>query len=188
MKINHFFIYFISLLLFLGSNYLIYPTDSYADTAKTVKLISKEIGKKAGKLLKKSRNRIKIGVGRTFGGSSAMLASRLGKVIKKGWAAHHIIPVQLKNHSILKKIGMDMDRVTNGIALPMKPGLHPKLPLHRGSHPNYTAAISKTLDEIPKNLPVNKTKELVDDVIKKFRKKLENGKPLHSKYGGNKWY
>ncbi|BBO72716.1 hypothetical protein DSCW_01330 [Desulfosarcina widdelii] len=129
------------------------------------------------------------GVGKTTGGSSVVLANRLGIAARKGWAAHHVIPVQLKNHRALKKIGMDMDEIANGIALPTKPGLDPKLPLHRGSHPSYTAAIAQELDQIPVDASVSETKRMVSKIQKKYRQKLESGTPLHDKYGASDpWY
>ena len=129
------------------------------------------------------------GVGKTTGGSSIVLANRLGIALREGWAAHHIIPVQLKNHRALKKIGLDMDTIENGIALPTKPGLDPKLPLHRGSHPSYTAAVSEELDKIPHDASIAETKRLVRKIQLKYRKKLESGKPLHEKYGASDpWY
>ncbi len=107
---------------------------------------------------------------------------------KKDWAAHHLIPVEINNHRALNKIGMDMDEVNNGIALPTKPGLDPVLPLHRGSHPSYTAAVQKDLDKIPPNLSVKKTRKRVNKIQRKYRKKLESGMPLHQAYGASsKW-
>jgi len=127
--------------------------------------------------------------GHTVGGSSIILAERLEISRVKDWAAHHIVPVELKNHPALKKIGMDMDEVSNGIALPIKPGLDPKLPLHRGSHPAYTAAVARELDAIPPNLTIEETSRAVKAIQSKYRKLLEEGKPLHETYGAtNPWY
>ena len=125
----------------------------------------------------------------TTGGSSTILGIRIGIKNTGEWAAHHIIPVQLKNHPILNKIGMDFDHAANGIALPTKPGVDPKLPLHCGSHPSYTAAVAKELDSIPTNLSIEETRRRVIAIQEKFRRELESGKPLHEKYGApNPWY
>lgn len=126
---------------------------------------------------------------RSFGGSSIILAERLGISRTKDLAAHHIIPVELKNHRALAKIGMDMDEVSNGIALPMKPGLDPRLPLHRGSHPAYTAAVARDLDAIPPNLSVEESRAAVKAIQDKYRNLLQEGRPLHETYGAtNPWY
>ncbi|WP_163352408.1 AHH domain-containing protein [Desulfovibrio sp. JC010] len=123
------------------------------------------------------------GFGKTIGGSSSVLRHRIGCDSLKNYAAHHIIPLQLRNHRALKKIGMDMDEAANGIALPTKPGVDPVLPLHRGGHPLYTAAVKRELDKIPPGASVSKTRKLVSDIQSKFRKRLEDGEPLHEKYG-----
>lgn len=128
-------------------------------------------------------------IGRTTGGSCVVLARRIGCYSKKNYAAHHIIPVQLKNHRALNKIRMDMDEAANGIALPTKSGINPCLPLHRGSHPGYTAAVRRELDKIPERASVTKTREMVSEIQIKFRERLKNGEPLHEKYGGKGlWY
>ena len=125
-----------------------------------------------------------VGVGKTFGGNSIILAERIGTKNSPGWAAHHIIPVELSGHKALKKIGMDMDEVSNGIALPMQPGLHPTLPLHRGSHPEFSKAVKDALDAIPEDASMAKTKRMVNQVKTHFREQIESGQPLHNKYGG----
>ncbi len=119
------------------------------------------------------------------GGSSIILAKRLGISSKKGWAAHHVIPVELKSHPALGKIRMNMDEIGNGIELPLKSGLHPKLPLHSGSHPEYTVAIRKELDNIPKKASISDTKRMIREIQEKFRGKIEKGAPLHKKYGAS---
>lgn len=147
-------------------------------------------------LVLKSEHAVQVGIksetqgfGRTIGGSSYTLRHRIGCDSLKNYAAHHIIPLQLKNHRALKKIGMDMDETANGIALPTKPGVDPILPLHRGGHPLYTAAVKRELDKIPPNISISKTREMVSNIQSKFRERLEEGEPLHEKYGAkNPWY
>jgi hypothetical protein len=124
-----------------------------------------------------------VTLGKTTGGSSLVLGHNIGIPKTGGWAAHHIIPSELKDHRALRKIGMNMDQVSNGMALPTKPGLHPNLPLHAGSHPSYTKAMKKQLDEIPDNLSVTETQDRIREVQQKFQKLLESGQPLHTKYG-----
>jgi len=151
---------------------------------------------KIQQLVSKSEYAIQVGIsseahrsGKTIGGSSSVLRHRIGCDSQKNYAAHHIIPLQLRNHRALKKIGMDMDEAANGIALPTKPGVDPVLPLHRGGHPLYTAAVKRELDKIPPNVSVSKTRELVSDIQSKFRERLEDGEPLHEKYGAkDPWY
>ncbi len=122
-------------------------------------------------------------VGKTTGGSSAVLGLNIGIKRTGEWAAHHIIPVQLKEHRVLKAIGMNMDEAANGIALPMRPGIDPTLPLHSGSHSSYTAAVAKQLDAIPTNLSLAEMQSRVRQIQSLFRRELESGRPLHKKFG-----
>lgn len=144
----------------------------------------------AGKSLNKIANIVSKGTvnkavvtGKVVGGSSTALAAKIGN--KAGYAAHHLIPCELRNHRVLQKIGMNLDEAENGISLPNIPGLDPKLPLHRGSHPAYTTAVENELNKIPENLSVKETVEAVKNIQIKFRTKLENGEPLHAINGGH---
>ena len=118
------------------------------------------------------------------GGDSAVLGEAILKPPGPDWAAHHIIPTELRDHRVLEKIGFDLDVASNGIALPTKANVSPILPLHSGSHPSYTSAVKKALDEIPSNLPEAQTRKLVDSVQRNFRDQIQKGTPLHEKYGG----
>jgi hypothetical protein len=120
--------------------------------------------------------------GKVVGGNSAVLAARIGT--PKGYAAHHLIPVSLKEHPILAKIGMDLDEIGNGISLPTLPGIDPKLPLHRGSHPAYTNYVKKKLDEIPDNLSPADIRRRINALQRELKGKLESGKQLHANFGG----
>lgn len=115
-------------------------------------------------------------------GNSRILGTRIGT--PNGYAAHHIIPSEVRSHRALQKIGIDLDEARNGISLPMYPGVDPILPLHRGSHPEYTSAVLKKLDEIPESLSISETRHRVDEVEDYFRAQLGSGKPLHANLGG----
>ncbi|TDL78041.1 hypothetical protein E2R53_18645 [Peribacillus frigoritolerans] len=52
----------------------------------------------------------------------------------KGYQAQHIIPKNLYNHPIIKKIGMEMDHSSNGIFLPIPHEEVSALSRHRGFH------------------------------------------------------
>lgn len=118
------------------------------------------------------------------GGDSAVLGEAIRKPPGPDWAAHHIIPTELKDHRVLEKIGFDLDIASNGVALPTKPNVSPTLPLHSGSHPSYTTAVKKALDEIPTSASDAQTRKMVESIQRKFREQIEKGAPLHEKYGG----
>ena len=128
------------------------------------------------------KNKVKMG-------SSIKLAKNIGIYNKRGWAAHHVIPIEVySSHRVFKKLkDFDIDQASNGIALPTKKGISiSKLPLHRGSHPSYSQAVSRALDKIPENTSDEVTKSMVRATMQKFKRKLKEGKPLHEKYGA-KW-
>ena len=164
----------ISICVFFSFSTQAHPGSTTSNAAKKILGLFDDSTKAA----KKSKKAIPGAIG----GSSLILRSRIAT--KHGYEAHHIIPVQLKNHRTLKKIGMDMDEAKNGISLPQYPGLDPKLPLHRGSHPDYTFAVKRFLDDIPVNLSVTETQRKVSEVQFTFRSLLESGAPLHSSQGG----
>ena len=118
------------------------------------------------------------------GGSSEVLGRNIGKPTSNDWAAHHVIPSELREHRVLEKIGFELDAAPNGISLPRRPGVDPVLPLHTGSHPGYTAAVQKALDEIPSYLDIKETAKRVEAIQNGLRDKLKSGASLHEKYGG----
>jgi A nuclease family of the HNH/ENDO VII superfamily with conserved AHH len=121
------------------------------------------------------------------GGDSSLLGKLISRPIGGDWAAHHIVPSELREHWALEKIGFNLDEAANGIALPTKPNVSPTLPLHSGSHPGYTEAVNKALDEIPRNLSESETRKVVESIQQKFRNRIESGlteAQLHEKFGG----
>lgn len=59
-----------------------------------------------------------------------------------GTQAHHVIPLQLRTHEILRRAargGFDINGEGNGISLPSA--------IHRGSHPKYTKRVQDALDQ-----------------------------------------
>lgn len=145
-------------------------------------LNSIKVAEELGEIAKELANKEKREIGETFGGSREVLRKIINP--KVGWQAHHIIPVELANHRVLKKIGFNFDTIENGISLPSKQGIDPLLPIHAGSHPNYTNSIIRELDSIPENIGVKDTEKMVNSVVSKYRNMLETGTPLHNKYGG----
>ena len=184
-KKNKFYKYF-SLILVIAILGL-FPHLAWSQAAPVIKegakVVIKTVGKQAAKTTPKAMS-VATKTGTVIGGSSVILGSRIGN--ETGYAAHHIIPIELRNHRVLQKISMDLDEARNGISLPRYPGVHPTLPLHSGSHPAYTQAVKTQLDAIPKNLTLKETRQQFNAIQDQFRKKLESGKTLHANAGG-KW-
>lgn len=162
------FIFCISLLL-LASNV-------YAFMGQAAKPAVKQIEKQISKTI------LKNGSKHVIGGSSTTLAKNL-KNIPSGYQAHHIIPVECRTHPVLNKIGFNLDDAANGIALPGRPGLNPKLPVHRGYHSDYSQAVRRELDKIPANLSEEETRRRVMGIITKFKSEIESGRSLYRTNG-----
>ncbi len=104
------------------------------------------------------------------GGSSRSLRDNLLRaqgvkdiptVIASNVRAHHIIPTDVaRNSPLLQMLGFDLDDATNGVLLDST--------MHRGSHPAYSEAMEKVLDELAakflSNGIVNNPAKLQDEV------------------------
>ncbi|MHC6145047.1 T7SS effector LXG polymorphic toxin, partial [Bacillus velezensis] len=60
-----------------------------------------------------------------------------------GYQAQHIIPGELYNHPIIKKIGMETNHASNGIFLPIPAEAISTLSRHRGYHSVYNNVVKK---------------------------------------------
>ncbi len=170
------FLWIVLLLVFLAG------TADVGAMGPPVRRVAKEISGEA------VESGLKQAGKRCVGGSSSVLARRLGIDVGSGFHAHHIIPVELQYHRTLNKIGFDLDVAENGIALPSRPGLHPRLPVHRGYHAGYSKSVRRELDSIPEWLSEEVTRERVYAIIGKNRKLLEEGAPLYESGGvPNAW-
>ena len=121
------------------------------------------------------------------GGSSTVLAKRLGIYPGSGMQAHHIIPVQLREHPVLNKISFDLDRFDNGIALPNSSRISSDLPVHRGYHSEYNNAVRRDLDKIPLDLSIEETERRVIRIMHKYRYKIESGISLYQRNTKSIW-
>ena len=102
-----------------------------------------------------------------------------------GHEAQHIIPIQMANHNVIVKIGMDMNNAKNGIPLPVPSEKGHALSTHKGYHSIYNEIVKEQLDKIEQRLGQNATvEETVIEVAKlqgKLRKAVESGLPLYAK-------
>jgi hypothetical protein len=104
--------------------------------------------------------------------------------VKKGYAGHHLIPIdEAKDFSVMQKaamLGYDINRGTNGIALPttIKESLKTGLPLHSGRHlKGYTMFVNSELRRLQNSYDFGEVsdEELSFEILKienKIRKSL----------------
>ncbi|HEY0764462.1 MAG TPA: DUF4157 domain-containing protein [Pyrinomonadaceae bacterium] len=106
-------------------------------------------------------------------GARKQLRASLG--CKKKEEAHHIIPLELRDHNISKlaeKNGFEFNKAKNGVCLSTK--------IHSGSHDNYTANIRGQLNDLEKQYTVggklqwtNDLSTDLDDMLVRNRKNLK---------------
>ncbi|PLR66493.1 T7SS effector LXG polymorphic toxin [Bacillus sp. UMB0893] len=97
----------------------------------------------------------------------------------KGYQAQHIIPKNLYNHPIIKKIGMEMDHSSNGIFLPIPHEEVSALSRHRGFHSVYNNVVKDQLDKLDLNQNVEVLEKQVYDLQQKLKRGTELGIPLY---------
>ncbi len=100
-----------------------------------------------------------------------------------GYQTMHIIPLEFKNHNIIRKIGMDLDDATNGIFLD-------EATMHCGSHSNFSRALERVLNIIPENLSIDETMGKVYGVQARATEKFLEGNSLRSALSDteDQWY
>ncbi|WP_229251543.1 AHH domain-containing protein [Carnobacterium maltaromaticum] len=129
-------------------------------------------------------------VGKVTGGSSTKLGKNLleSMGVKKsgkwsGYQAQHIIPSELGNHSVIKKMGMDLDDATNGIFLRVPDDATSAMSRHRGYHSTYSEVVKRQLDKIDINLSPQELQEQVAKLQQNLKKLQESGLPLYPSQG-----
>ncbi|WP_136485613.1 AHH domain-containing protein [Vibrio sp. H11] len=98
-----------------------------------------------------------------------------------GYQAHHVIPKQLNDHPILKKIEYDIDAPENGIFLRKADDMSSAMARHQGNHNGYTKAIKNALDKIDCNRSVEDIKRQVANIQSVAKQEMQNGLPIRSK-------
>ena len=101
----------------------------------------------------------------------------------KGYQAQHIIPVEMHNHPVLQKIGMDMNDASNGMFLPEPNGDVHSLTTHKGYHAVYNKVCEEYLDKIYEKHGDDASVEAVEADVAKLQQGLksvlEDGVPIY---------
>ncbi|MBO4476759.1 MAG: AHH domain-containing protein [Lachnospiraceae bacterium] len=101
------------------------------------------------------------------------------RTIVKNYQAQHIIPAELRNHPIIRKIGMDFDDATNGIFLPVSGNQVNTISKHRGYHSIYSKFVLGKLNNMDINLSSLELQKQVKSLQRNLRKLQESGLPLY---------
>ena len=123
------------------------------------------------------------------GGSSSTLGKNMLKDMGitsgkwTGYQAQHIIPAQMTDHPVLKKIGMDLDDVSNGVFLRI-PGMNiSPMSRHRGYHSVYSEFVRQELNKISLSNDSLTIQRQVRSLQSNLRRLQNSGLPLYSSEG-----
>ena len=98
-----------------------------------------------------------------------------------GYQAQHIIPEEMADHPIIKKIGMDMDDASNGLFLRVPENDVSAMSRHRGYHSVYSEFVKIQLDAMDINQSSQVLQMQVLELQNDLRTLQKSGLPL---YGG----
>ena len=102
-----------------------------------------------------------------------------------GYQAQHIIPVELRDHPVLKKMGFDLDAPSNGIFLRKPRNDISASSRHEGYHAPYNKFVEKKLNSININSSINSIQKEVKSLQHALRKMQQNGIVLYPKQGAS---
>jgi hypothetical protein len=100
-----------------------------------------------------------------------------------GYQAQHIIPSEMADNPVIKKIGMNFDDSSNGIFLRVPDDNISTMARHRGYHSVYNEVVARALNKIDINQSINSLQNQVYDLQKNLRKLQGNGLPLYPSQG-----
>ncbi|UJA30566.1 AHH domain-containing protein [Clostridium sporogenes] len=124
------------------------------------------------------------------GGSSTKLGKNIMESIglkrSTKWTGHqaqHIIPAEMADNPIIKKMGMDLDNATNGILLRTPDAELSAMSRHRGYHSVYNDVVRNELNKLNINQSVDVLQKQVFDLQSDLRRLQESGLPLYPSQG-----
>ncbi|OFD58318.1 hypothetical protein BWGOE4_22030 [Bacillus mycoides] len=100
-----------------------------------------------------------------------------------GYQAQHIIPSEMADNPVIKKIGMNFDDSSNGIFLRVPDDNISTMARHRGYHSVYNEVVARALNKMDINQSIDSLQKQVYDSQKNLRKLQGNGLPLYPSQG-----
>jgi len=100
-----------------------------------------------------------------------------------GYQAQHIIPSEMADNPVIKKIGMNFDDSSNGIFLRVPDDNISTMARHRGYHSVYNEVVARALNKMDINQSIDSLQKQVYDLQKNLRKLQGNGLPLYPSQG-----
>ncbi|OME64197.1 hypothetical protein BSK65_29630 [Paenibacillus odorifer] len=100
-----------------------------------------------------------------------------------GYQAQHVIPSEMANNPVIKKIGMDFDNGSNGIFLRIPDNDVSVMARHQGYYSVYNEVVERALNRMNINQCVDVLQKQVFDLQKNLRYLQEKGLPLYPSQG-----
>lgn len=100
-----------------------------------------------------------------------------------GYQAQHVIPAEMADHPVIKKIGMDLDDASNGLFLRTPADDISTMSRHRGYHSTYNEFVKTQLDAIDITQSTNILQQQVLDLQINLKKLQQSGLPLYPSQG-----
>ena len=100
-----------------------------------------------------------------------------------GHQAQHIIPVEMANHPVLQRIGMDLDDASNGLFLRTPADDISAMSRHRGYHSIYNEFVKTQLDAMDISQSVDVLQKQVYDLQQNLKYLQQSGLPLYPSQG-----
>lgn len=124
------------------------------------------------------------------GGDSTKLGKKMmesmGLPRGTNWTGHqaqHIIPVEMANHPVLQRIGMDLDDASNGLFLRTPADDISAMSRHRGYHSTYNEFVKTQLDAMDISQSVDVLQKQVYDLQQNLKYLQQRGLPLYPSQG-----
>lgn len=124
------------------------------------------------------------------GGDSTKLGKNMmesmGLLRGTNWTGHqaqHIIPVEMANHPVLQRIGMDLDDASNGLFLRTPADDISAMSRHRGYHSTYNEFVKTQLDAMDISQSVDVLQKQVYDLQQNLKYLQQRGLPLYPSQG-----
>jgi hypothetical protein len=142
---------------------------------------------------KKAINKVRLIPGKegiVTGGNSTQLGKNMLESMGvshsskwSGYQAQHVIPAEMANNAVVKKIGMNLDDASNGIFLRIPGENISTMSRHQGYHSVYNEVVERQLNKMDVNQSVDVLQKQVYDLQQNLKYLQEKGVPLYPSQG-----
>ncbi len=103
----------------------------------------------------------------------------------RGYQAQHVIPADMADHAVIRKIGMDLDDASNGLFLRVPGNDVSTLSRHKGYHSLYNTVVEGRLDAMDASASIPALERQVYELQQNLIGLQRQGVPLYEKQGAS---